>query len=114
MSKNKLTTVGYFIKRLRDSGYVTNKVFTEYANSDARSWTVVVDPRFTSVFITCYNNQNYLGEEFFEIHDGGQYIPDRFKLKTSSIETVIEYLVKYGINNKSSSYGKQQEEKPNQ
>jgi hypothetical protein len=109
MSKNKLTTVGYFIKRLRDCGYITDKVFTEYAESDSRSWTVVVDPKNTSVFITCYNNSNYLGEEFFEIHDGGQYIPDRFKLKTSSIETVIEYLVKYGINNKSSSYGKEKE-----
>lgn len=104
MSKNKLTTVGYFIKRLRDCGYITDKVFSEYSKSDCRSWTVVVDPRGTSVFITCYNNQNFFGEEYFELHDGGQYIPDRFKLKTSSIETVIEYLVKYNINNKSSSY----------
>ena len=107
MAKNKLTTVGYFIKRLRDCGYITDKVFTDYAESDARSWTVVVDPRLSSVFITCFNNHNYLGEEYFEIHDGGQFIPDRFKLKTSSIETVIEYLTKFGINNKSSLYGKQ-------
>jgi hypothetical protein len=113
MSKNKLTTVGYFIKRLRDCGYVTDKVFIDYSEKDARSWTVVVDPRNTSVLITCYNNHNYLGEEYFEIHDGGQYIPDRFKLKTSSIETLIEYLVKFGINNKSSSYGKQQEKEQN-
>jgi hypothetical protein len=104
MVKNKITTVGYFIKRLRDSGYVTDKIFTEYADSDCRSWTVVIDPRNTSVFITCYNNQNFFGEEFFEITDGGQYIPDKFKLKTNSIETLIEYLVKYGINNKSSTY----------
>jgi len=109
MSKNKLTTVGYFIKRLRDCGYITDKVFSDFADSDARSWCVVVDPRHTSVFITCYNNHNYLGEEYFEMHDGGQFIPIRFKLKTSSIETVIEYLVKYGINNKSSTYGKEKE-----
>jgi hypothetical protein len=104
MAKNKLTTVGYFIKRLRDCGYVTDKIFTDYSNNDSRAWTVVVDPKFTSVFITCYNNENYFGEEYFEIHDGGQYIPDRFKLKTSSIEMVINYLVKYNINNKSKSY----------
>jgi hypothetical protein len=104
MSKNKLTTVGYFIKRLRDSGYVTDKVFTDYAEHDSRSWTVVVDPRFSSVFITCFNNHNSFGEEFFEMHDGGQFIPDRFKLKTSSIETVIEYLVKFNINNKATQY----------
>ena len=107
MSKNKITTVGYFIKRLRDCGYVTDKVFTNYSKNDSRAWTVVVDPNNTSVFITCFNNQNYFGEEYFELYDGGQYIPDRFKLKTSSIETVIEYLVKFNINNKSSNYGKQ-------
>lgn len=106
MAKNKLTTVGYFIKRLRDSGYVTNKVFTDYAKIDPRSWTVVVDPRNSSVFITCYNNHNSMGEEYFELHDGGQFLPDRFKLKTSSIETIIEYLVRFNINNKSNSYVK--------
>jgi len=40
MSRNKITTVSYFIKRLRDSGYVTDKLYTDYSNSDARSWTV--------------------------------------------------------------------------
>jgi hypothetical protein len=104
MSKNKLTTVGYFIKRLRDSGYVTDKVFTDYAEHDARAWTVIIDPKVASVFITCFNNHNSFGEEYFEMHDGGQFIPDRFKLKTSSIETVIEYLIKFGINNKASAY----------
>jgi len=100
MAKNKLTTCSYFIKRLRDCGYVTNKVYSDFSNSDARSWMVVVDPKETSVFITCYNNLSFFGEEFFELHDGGQFIPDRFKLKTSSIEIVIEYLSKYNINNK--------------
>jgi hypothetical protein len=104
MSKNKLTTVGYFIKRLRDSGYVTDKVFTDYAEHDPRAWTVIIDPKVASVFITCFNNHNSFGEEYFEMHDGGQFIPDRFKLKTSSIETVIEYLIKFGINNKALAY----------
>jgi hypothetical protein len=106
MSRNKITTVSYFIKRLRDSGYVTDKLYTDYSNSDARSWTVVVDPKVSSVFITCFNNHNYFGEEYFELHDGGQYIPENFKLKTSSIETIIEYLVKFNINNKSHTYNK--------
>ena len=104
MAKNKITTVGYFIKRLRDSGYVTDKIFTDYGGHDPRSWTVVVDPKFASVFITCFNNHNSLGEEYFEINDGGQFVPERFKLKTSSIETIIDYLVKFNINNKSETY----------
>jgi hypothetical protein len=106
MSRNKITTVGYFIKRLRDSGYVTNKLFTDYSKSDARSWTVVVDPKNSSVFITCFNNHNAFGEEYFEIYDGGQFIPEKFKLKTSSIETLVEYLFKFNINNKSTTYNK--------
>jgi hypothetical protein len=104
MSKNKVTTCSYFIKRLRDSGYVVDKLFSEYAESDPRSWTVIVDPQVASILITCYNNHNELGEEYFEMHDGGQFIPERFKIKTSSIEVVVEYLVKFNINNKASSY----------
>jgi hypothetical protein len=104
MAKNKITTVGYFIKRLRDCGYITDKVFTDFGNHDPRSWMVVVDPKQTSVFITCFNNHNSFGEEYFELNDGGQFIPERFKLKTSSIETIIDYLVKFNINNKVRGY----------
>jgi hypothetical protein len=104
MAKPKITTVSYFLKRLRDSGYVADKLYNDYNESDSRSWTVVVDPKNRSIMITCFNNQSFLGEEFFEIYDGGQYIPDNFKIKTSSIEVVIEYLVKFNINNKASTY----------
>jgi hypothetical protein len=38
------------------------------------------------------------------MYDGGQFIPDHFKIRTSSIEVVVEYLVKFGINNKASTY----------
>lgn len=104
MAKTKITTVSYFLKRLRDSGYVADKLFSDYSLSDSRSWTVVIDPKNTSIMVTCFNNKNFLGEEFFEIYDGGQYIPENFKIKTSSIEVVIEYLVKFNINNKASTY----------
>ena len=104
MAKTKITTISYFLKRLRDSGYVADKLYNGYSLSDCRSWTVIVDPDNTSIMITCFNNQNFLGEEFFEIYDGGQYIPDNFRIKTSSIEVIIEYLVKFNINNKASSY----------
>ena len=105
MAKNKVTTYSYFIKRLRDCGYVVDKIFNEYAYSDPRSWTVIVDPNVASIIITCYNNHNDMGEEYFEMYDGGQFVPERFKIKTSSIEVIVEYLVKFHINNKSSSYG---------
>jgi hypothetical protein len=104
MANNKITTNSYFIKRLRDSGYIVDKVFNDYSKQDPRCWTVVIDPKGASVMITLFNNHNYLGEEYFSINDGGQYFPENFKLKTSSIEVVIEYLVKFGINNKAETY----------
>ena len=104
MSKNKVTTCSYFVKRLRDSGYVVDKLFSDYSYADPRSWTAIVDPNHSSILVTCYNNHNDLGEEYFEMYDGGQYIPDGFKIKTSSIEVIVEYLVKFNINNKASTY----------
>ena len=102
---NKITTQSYFIKRLKDSGYMVYKIFDEYGEADPRSWTVMIDPGNASVFCTCYvNHHGMFGETFFEFYDGGQYIPERFKLKTDSIEVIISYLVKYGINNKSELY----------
>ena len=104
MSKNKVTTCSYFIKRLRDSGYVVDRLWSEYGMGDARSWTVIIDPVVSSIFCTCFNNKSEFGEEYFELYDGNQFIPDQFKIKTSSIEVIVEYLVKYGINNKSAAY----------
>ena len=105
---NKLTTMGYFMKRLRDSGYVVDRVFTGYSMIDARTWTVVVDPGCASLLVTCYQNDPEPGTSYFEMYDGGRFIPGRLKLETSSIETFIGYLVKFGINNKYKAY-----EKPN-
>jgi len=94
---NKLTTLGYMLKRLRDSGYVAHKVFTDYGVSDPRAWTLVIEPKISSVFCTCFINDPYLGDSFFELYDGCQYIPSKLRLKTSSVEVLIEHLVKYGI-----------------
>jgi hypothetical protein len=94
---NKLTTLGYTLKRLRDSGYYANKLFTEYSDADPRAWTIMIDPGATSVFCTCYINDPYIGDSFFELYDGNQYIPGRLNLKTSSFEILVEHLVKCGI-----------------
>jgi len=106
---NKITTQSYFVKRLKDSGYVVYKIFDEYSEADPRSWTVMIDPGQASIFCTCYvNHNNMFGESYFELYDGGQYIPEKFKLKADSIEVIITYLVKYGINNKSELYSSKQ------
>lgn len=107
---NKITTLGYFKKRLRDSGYIVDDLYRNYTMHDPRSWTVVIDPGVANIMCTCYVNANkdnikesQIGDFYFEMHDGGQFIPNRFIIKTSSIEVLIEYLVKFGIDNKSSA-----------
>lgn len=106
---NNIKTQGYFIKRLRDSGYIVDKVFNNYSQLDNRAWTVVIDPGGASVFCTCLINEHpedgpQLGSNSFELFDGGRFIPGRFRVKTNSFEIIVEHLVKWGINNKSKDY----------
>jgi hypothetical protein len=101
--KNKLAKQAYFIKRMRDSGYAVGKVFEAFSETDPRSWTIMINPSVASVFCTCYANH---GEArgidldstcYFELFDGGQFIPSRIKIDTSSFEIIIEHLLKFGI-----------------
>lgn len=98
-SRNKLKTPGYFIKRLRDNGFVVVRLFSVYGKHDPRRWTVMINPTGNSVFCTCYINKNELGEVLFELDDGGVKIPKNFYLKTESIEVIVDFLLKNGINN---------------
>lgn len=94
---NKITTLSYFTKRLKDSGYNTWKICNIYAPSDPRKWTILVDPGNTSIYITCYENRDFQGEKMFEFHDGGRLFPKNYSLKTSSMEVVVTNLIERGI-----------------
>ena len=106
MSNNKLKTPGYFIKRLRDNGFVVIRLFSVYAKHDPRRWTVMVNPSERSVMITCYYNKTDLGEILFEISDGGAEIPKNYSIKTDSIEVIIDYLITHGVSNNIDYRGK--------
>jgi hypothetical protein len=97
---NKLTTQSYFIKRLKDSGYEVWKVFDQYSDADSRYWTIVIDPGVASVFCTCFVDDERWDHSYFELSDGGRFIPRGYKIDTDSIEVFITHLVKFGINNK--------------
>ena len=99
MSNNKLKTPGYFIKRLRDNGFIVIRLFSVYAKGDPRRWTVMINPSESSVMITCYANKNDLGEILFELNDGGCKIPKNYSIKTDSIEVIIDYLITHGVSN---------------
>lgn len=96
---NKIKTAGYFIKRLKDSGFVVFKIFNAYSASDPRRWTVLVDPGISSVYITCYSNKNEINETLFEFDDGGVNFNRGFFLKTDSLEPLISLLIQKGVNN---------------
>jgi|TARA_R100001480_G_scaffold138173_1_gene135259 hypothetical protein len=101
--KNKLKTPGYFIKRLKDNDFVTLRIFDKYSESDPRKWTVLVDPKGSSVYITCFENTPFKGEYLFQFNDGNQLFKNSFSLKTDSIEVVVQKLLKSGVRQKNES-----------
>ena len=101
--KNKLKTPGYFIKRLKDNDFVTLRIFDKYSDSDPRKWTVLVDPKGSSVYVTCFENTPFKGEYLFQFNDGNQLFKNSFSLKTDSIEVVVQKLLKSGVRQKNES-----------
>lgn len=106
MSRNKLRTPSYFIKRLRDNGFIVIRLFSVYSKDDPRQWTIMVNPSEASVLITCYANKETLNEVLFELHDGGRRISKNFFIKTDSIEVIIDYLIRHGVSNNVSYRGR--------
>lgn len=100
MTKNKITTNGYFLRRLRESGFVAIRIFKEYAILDPRRWTIMVDPGNSSLLITCYENKDFKGDIMFEFNDGGNKFPKNYNLKTQSMEIIITSLIEKGISQK--------------
>jgi len=99
MSKNKIKTPSYFVKRLRDNGFIAIKLFGVFAKQDPRQWVVLVNPSEASVLVTCYLNKDNLNEVLFEFNDGDRHIPRNFSIKTDSIEVIIDYLLRHGVSN---------------
>jgi len=99
MSRNKIKTPSYFIKRLKDNGFIVLRLFSVYAKSDPRRWTVMVNPSESSVMITCYSNKTEIDETLFEFNDGGHRIPKNYSIKTDSIEVIIDFLITHGVSN---------------
>ena len=98
-NKNSLKTPSYFIKRLKDSGFIVWKMFSEYGEHDPRCWTILVDPSGASVFITCYENKDFFGDVMFEINDGGKKFVKNFSIKTESLEVIVTHLLSAGVSN---------------
>jgi len=99
-NKNKISTMGYFLKRLRDSGFIAIKLFNAYGVQDPRKWSIAVDPGNSTVIFTCYENKEFKGDVYYEINDGGNLFPKNYHLKTNSMEIVITTLIEKGVSQK--------------
>jgi hypothetical protein len=95
--KNNIKTLSYFLKRLRDSGFVAIKLFNSYNDHDPRRWTIMVDPEGACVMITCYENKEFRGDVYFEMNDGGNRFVKNYNLKTKSMEVVITNLLERNV-----------------
>lgn len=95
--KNKVTTCGYFLKRLRDNGYYCYRLFNDYGQADTRRWTIILNPKIESVLITCFFNKDFNNDLMFEFNDGGNFFPKNFQLKTDSMEVIITHLIERHI-----------------
>ena len=99
-TKNKVTTQGYFLSRLRDSGFIAIKLFDKYGQHDPRKWTIMIDPAIHSLIVTCYDNKEFRGDTVFEFNDGGNKFVKNYNLKTKSMEIIITTLIERGISQK--------------
>lgn len=97
--KNKIHTPGYVIKRLKDNGFVVWKIFNNYSESDSRYWTILINPGQESIYLTCHQNKDMLGDVVFEFNDGGNLFRNKVYLSTNSIEVIVNKLIKAGVNN---------------
>ena len=97
VKKNSIATGGYFLNRLKDSGFIAIRVFTDYGQHDPRKWTMMVDPSGHSLLITCYINKDNRGDIGFEFNDGGNCFPKNYMIKTKSMEIIITNLIQKGI-----------------
>ena len=92
--KNKIQTLSYFKKRLKDNGFIVWDIMNKYSMGDPRKWTIMINPSIETVYVTCAVNRDELGgTPEFDFNDGGLRFQKNLTLKTSSMEVIIKFLV---------------------
>lgn len=100
--RNRIEDRGYFVMRLRNSGYPCDDMVTAFPEKDRRKWMVVVGRGHNNLIITCYKNGT------LDFYDGYQFFNEKlkYKLQTDSMEVIVEMLNDKGIVHKHPSYGR--------
>ena len=95
---NQVSTAGYLMHRLKGAGFIVWKIFNSYSDGDSRRWTILVDPGYASVYITCYYNKDMIDGISFHLDDGGINFKNLF-IQTDSAEVIIKALIDRGVSN---------------
>jgi len=111
---NKISTLGYFKKRLKDNGFIVLDLFKNYSSKDPRKWTIMLNPNFESLIVTCRIEPDF-ESPVYEFISATSKSP--VNISTSSMEVIIDKLLNtFNINNnnKNSPYFKEKSlDKPN-
>lgn len=97
MAKNKVTTQGYFIKRLRDEGYYVIRCFDRYSKEDKRKWTIILNPSTDSVFLTCIDNGDWPNRGMYKVDDDNNIFPHNFYINTESVDVIVKHLEEFNV-----------------
>jgi len=92
MSKNKLYTYSYFIKRLVESGFDVTRIPIHYTEEDPRYWSIFVNKKDgtykNNIMITCWKTDNKYSFHFQGFQKNG------FFLETQSMTIIITILLR--------------------
>lgn len=83
-------------------------MFNKYSEMDSRLWTVLINPGAESVYITCKSRKeaaNLHLPEFHIVHDYMK-LQDNVKIRTGSIEVLVNHLLRSGVSNDCTLYKK--------
>jgi hypothetical protein len=88
MSKNKLYTLSYFRKRLKDANISSIVLLDKYDECDYRYWSISID-NIRNILCTCMKHED---EYYFVFSDCRQHILNNKIIKTESMNVIIEFL----------------------
>ena len=86
--KNKLYTRSYVVKRLKENNIRINILDVKYIKNDIRYWTVLVNPSYENIFLTCCLNQNNKEDYYFKLHS----FKNTITIKTKSVRILVDYI----------------------
>lgn len=100
MPKNKITTQGYFLKRLKDAGYYVIRMFDRYSKDDKRKWTIIINPSTDSIMLTCIDNGDWPHRGLYKLDDDNNIFPHNFYINTESIDVILKHLKEFDVDQK--------------